>query len=399
MADSWECSRDSPKARVPPPPKKTRHPPLAVYNCNSSRPLSSIMIGSAMTDNSDLESDQRNWLLETLPHHERLAASAKSLLENMLQKKQIEYLSVSSRVKTLDGAIEKIRRKAYRDAQTQLTDLCGIRVITYLEEQVDQISKVIVELFDVDKKNSLDRSEILGDDKVGYRSTHFVCTIGKARSGLPENESLGNLGFEIQVRTVLQHAWAELAHDRSFKFGAALPTKIQRKLNLYSGMLEIVDDAFDSISREVEQYIATLNAQNIKQISNVELNALSLHKFLSDLKLPSPLTMINNEVFYPLILRELEQFGIHSIGDLERLINPNFLAEYLKHTSSYSKENYWIVRAAMLVTNFQKSLRAIAHPHVITTNIFHWLLEKYEKKALDDAIAKGAIAVTEPSIR
>src|ERR1700722_6249898 len=181
-------------------------------------------------------SDYREWLVEVLPKHERLSAAVSSLVENMLKKKSIEYLNVTHRTKSLSGAVEKIQRKEYDSPQTQLTDLSGVRIITYLEEQVGEISKIIKSLFEIDVKNSLDRSEFLGDDKVGYRSTHFVCKLGRKRSQLPEYEALGPLNFEIQIRTVLQHAWAELAHDRSFKFGTKLPTKIQRKLNLYSGM-------------------------------------------------------------------------------------------------------------------------------------------------------------------
>jgi putative GTP pyrophosphokinase len=129
--------------------------------------------------------DHKEWLKDTLPKHARLTAVVQSLLENMLRKNAIEHLSVTGRVKTLNSAIEKIARKEYLEPSEQLTDLSGIRVITYLEEQVHQISNLIGQLFEVDAKNSLDRSDILGHDKIGYRSTHFVCTLGANREGLP----------------------------------------------------------------------------------------------------------------------------------------------------------------------------------------------------------------------
>ncbi|HEV7879737.1 RelA/SpoT domain-containing protein [Bradyrhizobium sp.] len=156
----------------------------------------------------------------------------------MLKKQRLEHLSVEERTKSVEGALEKVRRKEYSDPKEQLTDLSGVRVVTYLEEEALQISKAIRALFNIDEQNSHDRSADLGEDRIGYRSTHFVCSLGKERDTLPEYEGIGTLKFEVQIRTVLQHAWAELAHDRSFKFGVALPTKIQRKLNLYSGMLK-----------------------------------------------------------------------------------------------------------------------------------------------------------------
>lgn len=343
--------------------------------------------------------EQRKWLAEILPHHERLATGVESLLQNMLKKKEIEYLSVKSRVKTIDGAIEKIGRKDYRDPVKQMTDLSGIRIVTFLEEQVLEITEVIKELFEVDKANSLDRSEILGDDKVGYRSTHFVCALGRKRKALPENESLGDLKFEIQVRTVLQHAWAELAHDRSFKFGTALPTKIQRKLNLYSGMLEIVDNAFDEISKEIEKYSETINSKTIKQISNLELNSILLGKFINDLKFPPMITLVDDPNLHPFVLHELKVFGVKSVGDLAKLITPTFLNTYARNPEPRTLSTYQITRVAMLVTDLHKSLAAIAHPVRLSPSVFERLTEKYDIKILDKAVKDGTIEIVGKKIQ
>jgi ppGpp synthetase/RelA/SpoT-type nucleotidyltranferase len=149
--------------------------------------------------------DYKRWLTQTLPHHERLAAGVKSLLENMLKKNKIEYLSVVGRVKNIEEAIEKIDRKKYQDPKSQLTDLSGIRVITYLEDHVGQISAVIKELFEIDKLNSLDRTEVLGDDKVGYRSTHFVCTLGNKRSELARHYGVDEVARAFSRHSISVH--------------------------------------------------------------------------------------------------------------------------------------------------------------------------------------------------
>ena len=307
-----------------------------------TQPERSQMLGS-----DDNPPDYKEWLFEILPQYERLTAGVRSLLENMLKKNNIEFLSVNGRTKKLDGALEKIQRKEYNDPEQQLTDLSGIRVITYLEEQVSQISTIVRSLFDVDKANSLDRTEILGDDKVGYRSTHFVCTLGKKRGELPEYERLGDLKFEIQVRTVLQHAWAELAHDRSFKFGAALPPKIQRKLNLYAGMLEIVDASFDEISREIDSYKKSLDAKSIAEIADADINSISLVKFVEDtrrkLKLKAKFSELRPSDFAPLV-QELENAGIRKVGDLEKRVTP----EYVEAMSQNPKTAIGFVRSILL---------------------------------------------------
>ena len=94
-------------------------------------------------------------------------------------------------------------------------------------------------IFDVDEANSSDRSKVLKEDKVGYKSVHIVEKLGKQRADLVEYKGIYDLKFEIQIRTVLQHAWAELTHDRSYKIDVVLPPHIQRKINLHAGLLEL----------------------------------------------------------------------------------------------------------------------------------------------------------------
>jgi putative GTP pyrophosphokinase len=331
----------------------------------------------SMPESDKKSHDHSHWLNDTLPKHELLATAAKMLLENMLKKQRVEHLSVTSRVKTFDGAVEKIGRKGYNKPEEQLTDLSGIRIVTYLEEQVDQISQIIRDLFEIDEKNSLDRSEILGDDKVGYRSTHFVCTLGKKREGLLEYQNISDLKFEIQVRTVLQHAWAELAHDRSFKFGAALPTKIQRKLNLYSGLLEIVDSAFDEISKEVDLYEEGLSKKTVEQISGIELNSLSIDRYLKQLNLRLDL---ETEVTSNLI-DELKNFGVSTVGDLSKLVTPEFLTAHKEFKWTFQTTRGFL-RSLMMYNDMEKYLTGPYKWNRLESDTFEFLAKKIGKERL-----------------
>jgi putative GTP pyrophosphokinase len=73
----------------------------------------------------------------------------------------------------------------------QMTDITGVRVITFFDSHVRAISDLINDVFDIDIDNSLNRSALFGMDKMGYRSIHFVCTLGGERSKLPEFKNLG----------------------------------------------------------------------------------------------------------------------------------------------------------------------------------------------------------------
>ncbi|MBH5371856.1 GTP pyrophosphokinase [Bradyrhizobium glycinis] len=274
----------------------------------------------------------RAWIEETLSRHSRLTPAVVGLLKNILDRSSIEYLSISGRTKEIGSTEEKIRRKKYTQPEVQLTDLSGIRVVTFLETQVKEISDLIRATFEIDDKRSFDRASILGDDRMGYRSTHFVCTLGSGRKGLLEYEALSELKFEIQVRTVLQHAWAELAHDRSFKLGTGLPAKIQRKLNLYSGMLEIVDGAFDEIARDVEAYKSEIATKTASQLSDAELNSLTLQPYLEQLADQYNLDITFVEIPEE-VINEFKAFGLNKIGDLKAIANKYVLEQIIEHSA------------------------------------------------------------------
>ena len=159
-----------------------------------------------------------------------------------------------------------------------------------------------------------------------------MCTLGHSRQGLREYEALSELIFEIQVRTVLQHAWAELAHDRSFKLGSGLPAKIQRKLNLYSGMLEIVDGAFDEIARDVQTYKSEIASKTVSQLSDTELNSLTLQPYLERLAEEYELTIEFNEIPDD-ILSEFKAFGLNKVGDLKKIAVREVLEQIGEHTT------------------------------------------------------------------
>jgi putative GTP pyrophosphokinase len=334
--------------------------------------------------------DDRKWLGAVLPRHERVTRAVSSLLENMLRENNIEFLSINGRTKTLEGALEKIQRKKYRDPKKQLTDLSGIRVITYLESQVSEISSTIQKLFEVDDQNSLDRSQVLGSDRMGYRSAHFVCCLGKSREGLPEYDTLCDLKFEIQVRTVLQHAWAELAHDRSFKFGPGLPTHIQRKLNLYSGMLEIVDAAFDNIATEIDEYAASINKKSLEEIKEVEVSNITLNRYIDSVE-ERIKAKIHRMPIGSDVIAELQFFGLKTIGDLEAITSPSLIKLYKDRKPDETSIGF--IRSVMMFHDLKKYLSGPVSWSALGKEDVALLATKYDRKELEKALEDHHIRI------
>lgn len=280
------------------------------------------------------------WVDEVQPKHARLTDTVISIIENLLKRNSIEYLTISGRTKDKESILEKIERKSYKDPVKQLTDLTGIRIVAYFESDITKISDLINTAFNVDAANSLNQDDKLSVDQLGYRSVHFVCDIGSTRSALPEFEDLSELSFEIQVRTVLQHAWAELAHDRNYKFSGKLPPEIERNLFLYAGMLEIADKGFSEISSKIDAYIEKVQTDTAEGNLDLALDSVTLPQFVENWFKENELKL---EPVYPHsdineLIGELKSVGINKVSDLNNII-PNKYAEVCKERGYTS--NIW----------------------------------------------------------
>src|SRR5690606_2630134 len=109
--------------------------------------------------------------------------------------------------------------------------------------------EIIKPLFVIDPDHSIDKTKELGTDKVGYRSIHYVAKLTNERLILPEYQKFRDLSFEIQIRTIIEHAWADISHERNYKFNGVLPPEndIERRFSLAAVTLELVDREFDSL--------------------------------------------------------------------------------------------------------------------------------------------------------
>ena len=324
-------------------------------------------------------SNHDEWVDKILPAHKRLTESTVTILENLLKSKEIDHLSVSGRTKDKKNILEKISRKKYNDPASKMTDLTGIRVIVYLESDIAKVSEIIESAFAVDFENSANQDEHLSVNQIGYRSVHYVCDLGKDRAKLPEFYGLESLKFEIQVRTVLQHAWAELAHDRNYKFSDRLPPNIERSLYLYAGMLEIADKGFNDLSKQIDEYISNVHDKIAQGDLNYQLDSISLKEFVDNWSKKNiiPLEDIFNKTELGNLLSELEQFGITTAEQLDKII-PNKYAEKCR-ANGYSSNIFGYVRDWMLISDWRKFMHNVKFNWVLTReHIYNYFMEPDE---------------------
>lgn len=258
-----------------------------------------------------------------------------------------------------------------------MTDLAGIRVITLTESDVEKVGEIIKELFNVHPKDSMNKSDSLGTHKVGYRSVHYVCDIGKNRASLREWKVFKGLCFEIQVRTALQHAWAEIEHDRGYKLGGQLPSKISRRFSLLSGLLESADLEFSRLTDEIEKHIKEVEIDLIEnkkldpEITTAGIKALFSHLF-SDINYEP-----TEDEFLVKTIDDLNFLNITDLNILKKMLID--VKEYFKKIDNETELS--ILTTAILYNNLEEYMeKAWSQSNYQWRNIPQHIIEILSKK-------------------
>jgi ppGpp synthetase/RelA/SpoT-type nucleotidyltranferase len=238
------------------------------------------------------QQNDQEWICEQIdqyrriqPAYQKYAQVIQQVLEKAAKMGGIAVL-IQTRSKAVASFAEKSQRKKtkYRDPLLRMTDLCGARVITQTLEEVKAICEFIEKHFDVDRENSIDVGQRLKPSEFGYRSVHYVIQFRRdvfptkdIPVEIPEElypQSEHPMKCEIQVRTVLEHAWAGFAHDRAYKSAFAIPDRWKRELAVIAGGLEDADRSFSQIQAGLRTYAASYGAYMTEEQMRTEREIL-----------------------------------------------------------------------------------------------------------------------------
>lgn len=276
--------------------------------------------------------------------YESYARRLKSLIIDLLQNNEIDFIQVESRTKTVDSFEDKLVRKGakYKNPLSDITDLVGIRVITYYQEDVERIGALLKAEFDIDDELSVDKSTVLQPNEFGYASNHYVASLSEKRASLTEWAQWAGIVAEIQVRTSLQHSWAAVSHKLSYKTTIDAPATLQRRLFRLSALFELADQEFSSITI-AQKKLADQRAEEVRRGDlSAKLDAESLDAYL-DSKFEDDIRNVartgewwhGDEVitdFSPVesrsaLLELLNSLSIGTVEELNRLIGDDVQAD------------------------------------------------------------------------
>jgi len=266
--------------------------------------------------------------------YEDLAASMRSLIGVLTPSSGVSPHSISSRVKERASIAKKIEQKDKYNSLDQITDIVGIRIITHYSDEVDRIAELIETEFNVDFDNSVDKRSILDPDRFGYISLHYVVNIKTERSKLLEYKHFSGVKFEIQIRSILQHTWAEIEHDIGYKAKIEVPKPIRRKFSRLAGLLELADDQFVQIRDDLKGYERAIRKNIRKKPENIGIDAVTIFEYANKSQklkeLDEKVAQLTSFQLRPLDkgdagrhVKYLQYFGIESISELEQELIEN----------------------------------------------------------------------------
>ncbi|MGQ4497025.1 GTP pyrophosphokinase [Dermabacteraceae bacterium P13101] len=177
----------------------------------------------------------------------QFVAAAQSLgkrVREILRDGGIDFRDVIARAKTVESLYGKLAREGFGEI-SDVHDLLGVRVVCNVEPDIARVADSLSEEFTVVEVRDKSR-EVRERGEIGYSGLHLIV----------ENEVACRA--EIQIRTILQDAWAQFEHGVRYKpVSGETSAEIDRSLTLASGLLELADAQFAKVQAlQIEHSIA-----------------------------------------------------------------------------------------------------------------------------------------------
>ena len=267
---------------------------------------------------------------ERIALYERLSHLADEALRKALDEQHVKVTAMEHRIKTESSLAGKLELKGAKyHTLDDVTDIVGLRVVTFYSADVDKVAAIVNETFCVDRINSVDKRKLHRLDSFGYNSLHYICRLPKTVVDDKNMPLLNELPFEIQMRTALQHVWSTLDHDTAYKGEVNIPREYQRQFNRLAGMLELIDEEFSRLRNVLTDYRRQMLALEASgHLNEVTLNSDTFRRYIEMrpfARLNQRIAAINQAELYPVpimpYLRVLQKLGFETLGDVNRLID------------------------------------------------------------------------------
>jgi predicted RNase H-like nuclease/ppGpp synthetase/RelA/SpoT-type nucleotidyltranferase len=262
-------------------------------------------------------------------------AEALTLVTDLLDEAGINYLTVSGRTKSIASFAEKATRavdgvRLYRDPLREIGDQIGVRVITYVRDDVDAVADLLADQVVVRDDRDLGR-ETASEGRFGYASRHLQITLDAPREKLPAYAHLPGRNVQVQIRTVLQHAWAEFEHDIRYK-GTVPPEHahdFDRRFTLAAGLLELADQEFTTIRNRLRGPLS--HAEQVAATDDPRLEPRELAAFLAGQYADAGWSRSDHYAWVSGLLLELGVTSLDELGEVLRAVDEDAIRDRMDY--------------------------------------------------------------------
>ena len=252
-------------------------------------------------------------------------------VKNIIKSQSINVHEIVGRVKTIESLEGKVKRKNYSNL-AEITDLCGIRIITYFSDDVDKIAELISQEFEVDLENTIDKRKSEDPTKFGYVSLHYVVGLREENTSPTLYGRFKNIKLEIQIRTVMQHAWAEIEHDLGYKSKEDIPDQYRRQFSRLAGLIELADDNFLQLKNSINNYEQEIREKLPTSKKELPIDSSTLMTYVTEdqnyIELLNTIKSSDvdidfniNSSFLSTVVQRVKKLGLKTIGDIDELLD------------------------------------------------------------------------------
>lgn len=234
------------------------------------------MAGNKYTDSILKEYDSQSSLYESF------SKSIEIILKTLLKDHGFFFQATSHDLKSKTSLAKKVDVGHYKNL-SEIQDVARCRIIFYLESDINKFAQHIFEEFG--RENIIKFDLKYSEDS--YNASHIVVKLDKKRLGLSEYSKFKNLICEIQLTTVLFHAWSEMAHNTIYK-----PSKELEQFD--EAYLKSIKDEFGAVMKnhiKEASYSFEFIYKKMEELKRGK-NVFSLEFFKSVASLTS-----NNEIY------------------------------------------------------------------------------------------------------
>lgn len=261
---------------------------------------------------------------EEQPKYESLGKSICSFIKYKITDYEL-FPEIQFRTKELLSIIKKVKKKQSQKEYSyhHLKDKLGIRIICAFQEEmavIDEFLRYYFSILDVEYKQ-----ENLDFNKLDYVSNHYDAKINLDIDEFKKHSSLANYVFEIQVRTLNQHAWSNTAHSLSYKQEKDLPSNLKRKVYRLLSLYELADDEFSSVNKALKEYRDNHAYTLLRKLEGkfYKYAKIDFDREISLNTLDIVLGYYENETFVNQAINEIDSFILNNEQKIKRLYDEN----------------------------------------------------------------------------